>query len=226
MKVNTEGLIKQLVIQAGTLTAKKFGKVGIKYSKRDPGDVVTEADLAANRMIIKGIKSHYPDHDIISEEIPSDERKSNYVWIIDPLDGTRNFVSKTPLFCTMICLVKNDELQLSAIYDPIHKDLYFAKKGKGAFLNGKRMQCSETKQWKRSFGCGPVNMNAKKGVNKVMKRLITAGENETFWLSGLGSTGISMMAVASGKRDWGFSLSGEIWDYAPVFLILKEAGCK
>jgi myo-inositol-1(or 4)-monophosphatase len=126
----------------------------------------------------------------------------------------------------MICLVKDKEVQLSAIYDPIHKDLYFAKKGAGAFLNGKRMRCSDTKQWKRSFGCGPVNMNAKKGVNKVMKRLITVGEKETFWLSGLGSTGISMMAVASGKRDWGFSLSGEIWDYAPVSLILKEAGCK
>lgn len=225
MENETEKLIKKLAIQAGEITAKKFGKVGVKYTKRDIGDVVTEADLIANRMIISGIKEKYPDHNIISEEIPSEKTKSKYLWTVDPLDGTRNFVTTTPLFCTMICFVKNSEPQLAVIYDPICKNLYFAKKGRGAFLNGKKMKCSDTKKWEQSFGCGPCNMNTKKGVNKVMRRLIVAAEKETFWLSALGSTGISMMAVASGRRDWGFSLSGEIWDYAPVFLILKEAGC-
>jgi len=223
MNRDAENLIKQLATKAGMVTARKFGKVGVKYTKANVADVVTEADLAANRVIIKGIRSMFPDHDIISEEVPNGERRSKYVWTIDPLDGTRNFVTKMPLFCTMIGFAKDDEMQLATIYDPIHKGLYFAKKGHGAFLNGKRIRCSDTKKWERSFGCGPSSWG--KRAPKVLKHIATAAEKEPIWLSMLGSAGIAMTSVASGKRDWAFSLGGGIWDYAPGFLILKEAGC-
>jgi myo-inositol-1(or 4)-monophosphatase len=123
----------------------------------------------------------------------------------------------------MIAFAKDDEVQLAAIYDPIHKELYFAKKGRGAFLNGKRIHCSETKEWERSFGSGTCNM--RKRVPDVVQYLASTAQKETFWMSALGSIGITMTSIASGKRDWAFSLGGFIWDFAPVFLILKEAGC-
>jgi myo-inositol-1(or 4)-monophosphatase len=220
-----EKLIKQLAVQGGTITAKKFGKVGVEYTKADIADVVTVADLAANKAIIAGIKEEYPDHDIISEEIPSGARTSNYAWIIDPLDGTRNFVTKMPLFCTMIAFTKNDEVRMAAIYDPIHKDLYFARKGRGAFLNGRKIKCSDTKIWERSFGLGTGVMNPQKHTPEVMRLLMASAKNKVFWMGILGSVGISMTSVAAGKRDWAFSLSGSLWDYAPVSLMLEEAGC-
>lgn len=223
MEKGVERLIKQLAVRAGALTAKKFGKVGVKYTKANIADVVTEADLMANKIIVDGIKKRYPGHDIISEELPPAARSSPYVWIIDPLDGTRNFVTRMPLFCTMIGFAKNNVVQLAAIYDPIHKNLYFAQKGRGAFLNGKRIHCSATKAWHQSFGSSTANWS--KRVPRVMKRLAAAAEKESFWMSSLGSGGITMTSVASGKRDWACSLGHFVWDYAAPFLILKEAGC-
>jgi myo-inositol-1(or 4)-monophosphatase len=216
-------LIKALALEAGVAIQKKFGQVGVKYTKKNPADVVTEADLAANKIIIKGIRKAYPDHDILSEELPWPTRKSPYLWIIDPLDGTRNFASGTPFFCTMIGLAKDDEMQLAAIYDPTHDDLYFARKGGGAFLNGKKIICSRTKEWKYSFGCGTSEMDIHS--NDSRKKLIAIAQKEPFWMGALGSIGLSMVYVAAGKRDWAYCWGGEIWDYAPTLLILEEAGC-
>jgi myo-inositol-1(or 4)-monophosphatase len=151
--------IKQLAKTGGEIVGKKFGKIGVKYTKKDAKDVVTEADLAANKVITNAIKKKYPNHSIISEETGEEMTGSDYCWIIDPLDGTLNFATNVPLFGTMIGLAYKGEMILSAIYFPCTKEMLFAKRGKGAFLNGKRVHCSAQKKWNQSYGIFSVLLN-------------------------------------------------------------------
>jgi myo-inositol-1(or 4)-monophosphatase len=150
MDVGIEKLIQKLALDAGKDVAKKFGKGGMKYTKTDFVDVVPEAGHAANRPIISRIRKKYPEHESISEEMPLPTRTPKYVWTIKPLDGTRNFVTRMPLICTMISFAVDNRIQLAAIYDPAHNDPYFALKGRGAYLDGKRTHCSGTREWERT----------------------------------------------------------------------------
>jgi myo-inositol-1(or 4)-monophosphatase len=220
-----ERLIQHLAVAGGITTLQYFRRVSIAYTKKSSVDVVSKADLAANKIIIGGIRKNFPDHDIVSEETGPGPGRSEYVWIVDPLDGSLNFVAKIPFFCTMLAFAKGNDVLLAAIYDPIHGDLCFAKKGGGAFLNNKRIHCSYTKHWRQSLGVGTGMMDPKKSAPQAMQLLMASALRTPFVMSIFGSIGISMMSVASGERDWAFSLSGGLWDYAPVSLILQEAGC-
>lgn len=219
-----EKFIKQVTKEAGLAILKKFGKIGVKYTKEDVTDVVTEADLTANNIIIKAIKKRYPSHAIISEETGEYQNGAEYCWIIDPLDGTRNFITRTPMFAVIIGLARNGEMELATIYNPCTDELFFAKKGKGTFLNGKKVTCSKHKTWKDSWGLTSV-VTTKKNVANLNK-LLKYSKKEKFWMSALGSGGVSVMYQANGRRDWRASQGGGLWDYAAASLVLMEAGCK
>ena len=149
---------------------------------------------------------------------------AEYCWIIDPLDGTRNFLTRTPMFAVMIGLARNGKMELATIYNPCTDELFFAKKGSGTFLNDKKVSCSEHKTWKNSWGLASVNMTEKNAAN--LYKLLKYSEKEKFWMSALGSAGVSVMYQADGRRDWRASQGGGLWDYAAASLILTEAGCK
>jgi myo-inositol-1(or 4)-monophosphatase len=219
-----EKFIKQITKKAGTAILKKFGKVSVKYTKENAADVVTEADLAANNIITKAIKKKYPSHAIISEETGEHQNGAEYCWIIDPLDGTRNFLTRTPMFAVMIGLAHNGKMELATIYNPCTDELFFAKKGRGTFLNGKKVRCSQQKTWKNSWGLTSVNVSGKNAAN--LNKLLKYSAKEEFWMSALGSAGVSVMYQADGRRDWRASQGGGLWDYAAASLILTEAGCK
>ena len=218
-----ETFIKQITKESGIAILKKFGKIGVKYTKEDASDVVTEADLIANKIITSAIKKKYPTHSIISEETGEHQNGAQYCWIIDPLDGTRNFSTRTPLFAVMIALAHNGKIELATVYNPCTDELLFAKKGKGAFLNGKKIHCSEHKTWANSWGLGNANLS---GHVVDMQKLLNYSKKEKFWVSAFGSAGISAIYQADGRRDWGVSKGGGLWDYASPSLILTEAGCK
>src|SRR3989339_1735679 len=99
-----EKFLKKIIVKAGKETLKYFGKVGVKYTKKHIADVVTEADLKSSSIIVSAIKKRFPEHGIISEEEKDHNNDAEYVWIVDPLDGTRNFATKTPYFCVLIAL--------------------------------------------------------------------------------------------------------------------------
>lgn len=219
-----ETFIKQITKESGKAIYKKFGKIGVKYTKLDSADVVTEADLIANKIITSAIKKKYPKHSIISEETGEHLSGAEYCWIIDPLDGTRNFSTRTPMFAVMIALARNGEIELATIYNPCTDELVFAKKGKGTFLNGKKIHCSEQKSWVNSWGLVSSNMSEKNVA--YLDKLFKYSTKEKFWISALGSSGISTLFLADGRRDWRASKGGGLWDYASPYLILTEAGCK
>ena len=219
-----ENFIIEVNKNAGEILNRWFGKVKIEYIKSsDVLDYVTKADLHSNEYIVNAIKEKFPHHGIISEETGCHNESAEYVWIIDPLDGTINFANDVPQFCILICLMKKGIPQLATIYDPVHKEMFFAKKGKGTYLNGKKVHCSSKKEITESFGCLTHSF-----TNKKIKFLEKIAENlgdKKFKINTMPS-GIMAMYLATGRRDWFASVSGGLWDVAAPALICKEAGCK
>ena len=219
-----ETFIKRITKEAGDAILKKFGKIGVKYTKEDAVDVVTEADLISNKILIGAIKKKYPTHAIISEETGEHQNGAEYCWIIDPLDGTRNFATRTPMFGVLVGLARNGKMEMATIYNPCTDELFFAQRGKGSFLNGKRTHCSKHKTWADSYGLVNVEMSGKR-KSLIVRKLLKNSKKEKIWISAVGSSAISTLYQADGRRDWRVSVGGGLWDYASPALILKEAGC-
>ena len=169
--------IRQIAKKAGAVALTRFGKDGALYLKtRNRLSVVTKADLLVEKIIISAIRKKYPDHGIISEESPRHKPDAEYVWIIDPIDGTLNFATGIPLFGTMVALAHRGQVILSAIHFPVTDELFFAKKGKGAYVNGKRVHCSRHREWSTSTGVGPSGFWAP--ALKIVGKTIPGGKEK------------------------------------------------
>ena len=219
-----EPFIKKLAREAGRAVLGRFGKDGHAHIKtKSPWDGVTAADLLAEKLIIEAIKKRYPKHGIIAEESGSEHAEAEYIWIIDPIDGTLNFATGVPLFSVMIALAKKREVIMSAIYMPMTDDLYFAKKGKGAYLNGARIHCSSRREFKNSLGCGFSSIRMR--TAPFIKNVFQAIGKEHVVFNSFGAISINACYVACGRRDWLLAPHGMLHDFAPTYLMLKEAGC-
>jgi myo-inositol-1(or 4)-monophosphatase len=219
-----EKFIQTITRQAGQIIAKKFGKVGVYYTKEHAADPVTVADLAANKFLVQTIKKNYPSHGIVSEEAASHQSTAEYVWYIDPLDGTFNYVHQTPWFGVCVGLARRGRLVLSAVYLPVLNQFFFAKRGSGAYLNGKRIHCARKSSLAESRGCGFSRL-AKRKLD-LWKKFFRAAESSPLWLYGLHSAAVNGAYAAAGYFDWYLSRDSMVWDYAANSLILTEAGCR
>lgn len=143
---------KKLAKRAGKL-ALGYYKKGVDFrTKSDSTDLVTEADVAVNNFIVAEIKRKYPDHGIISEENKKDHNGgAKFIWVIDPIDGTRNFAHHIPFWCVMIGLEKNGEPHIGVVYDALHDEMFYAEKGRGAFCNGKKIKVSSNEDVEHCF---------------------------------------------------------------------------
>ena len=138
----------QTARDAGRILAERFGRK-IEISNKSEIDLVTESDLASERLIIDRIKTYYPRHAILAEESGASEpangeKRSDWRWIIDPLDGTTNYAHGYPAFCVSIGLECQGRLELGVVYDPIRDEVFSAERGQGAALNGRRIRVSPT----------------------------------------------------------------------------------
>lgn len=217
-------LIQRAVVKAGRAVRKRFGKDKVEYMKSDHlWDCVTKADLLSERIIISEIAKKHGNHGIVAEESGKKISDSDYVWIIDPIDGTMNFSTSVPLFGVMVALAHQDRVILSAIYLPMSDELFYAEEGKGAYLNGKRIICSDKRELGRTIGVGQLSTEGRQA--KFMRNLLDNVESEHLILSSFGCMSVNACYVASGRRDWSVSLDGALHDFAPAYLLLKESGC-
>ncbi|OGG57623.1 hypothetical protein A2853_01815 [Candidatus Kaiserbacteria bacterium RIFCSPHIGHO2_01_FULL_55_17] len=217
--------IQDAVHKAGAAVLKRFGKEGVHYVKSARlFDVVTKSDLLAEKIIVNLIRQKYPEHSIISEERGSINEGAPYVWIIDPIDGTLNYSRGVAAFGVMICLVKDGDVVLSAIDLPATNERFFAKAGKGAFRNGKRIKCSAARRLNKSFGTGSTSMTDR--ASTFLRNLMKANGGGHSMFGSFASMANNACYAAAGQRDWIVALNGSIWDFAPAYLMLKEAGCK
>ena len=197
----------------------------LTVSAKSHNDFVTEVDQAAEEAIIDTILAAYPTHGILAEESGQSRgaRSSEFVWIIDPLDGTTNFIHGFPVYCVSIALAVRGKVEQAVVYDPTRNDLFTATKGRGAFLNERRIRVSKRTQLKdclisTGFPFRPGD-NFKSYMNmmgEVMQR--TAG------LRRPGAAALDLAYVAAGFTDGFFESGLSIWDVAAGALLVTEAG--
>ena len=148
-------------------------------TKTDPNDLLTKYDVQSNNEIIQYLEEKYPEFSIISEEAPEITKDSEYSFVVDPIDGTRNFVRHIPVFFVGIGLVKDKKTILSIIFNPITKELFYAIKSKGAFLNGKQIKVSN-----KILNSSDINIRTlpdkkleRKVVSKIIEQALTIKNN-------------------------------------------------
>jgi myo-inositol-1(or 4)-monophosphatase len=149
---NFKKVLVQAAKKAGAFQLKNFGTIKHRDVKRKlHGEYVTYVDKYSCKLIIGEIKKHYPNHNIVSEELPAIQKGSDYTWYIDPLDGTTNYSINNPLFGVAIAVANKKEVIESVVYLPVLKQLYYAKKNSGTYINGKRVHVSTTNNIHKSI---------------------------------------------------------------------------
>ncbi|MDE1940699.1 MAG: inositol monophosphatase [Patescibacteria group bacterium] len=216
--------LEKIAREAGAITLKHFKRAKVEYTKGHDLNVVTKADLESNEYLVSEIRKKFPDDGFISEEKGEDNSEAERIWIIDPLDGTLNFSKGIPMYSVMIARARKGIVELAAIYDPVHDDLYMAEKGKGAYLNGERAHCSEATELHASVG--GFNVSYRQRNVEVLKKLLAASPQEKIYSVAYYAIGTIAAHVSAGKRDWMLSYGAQVWDYAAPSLLLAESGCK
>jgi len=220
----TETLIAATKAGAAELQRYFNGAFEISH-KEGVNNLVTEADHAAERAIIGVIQAAFPDHFILSEETGEIITTSEYKWIIDPIDGTVNFANGIPICCVSVGLEKDGEIIMGAVYNPIMHEFYFAEKGKGAFLNDKKISVSKKTKVIESClvtGFPYTYLDMENGPLDVFARLVRRG----IPVRRLGSAAIDLCWVAAGRFDGYYEHKLNAWDSAAGFLLVEEAGGK
>lgn len=207
--------------QASRILMRYYGKKE-KISQKPNKTLVGIADLEANKAIIKTIKKNFPTHDILSEETAFEDNNSDFKWVIDPLDGTHNFLHGIPIFGTSIALEYKNEIVLGVLQFPTINITAVAEKGKGAFLNGKKLKVSGKKGLDHSFIIFEYAYSNRKEKVGFLEKLI----HQTIDVRNFGSAIYDLLLVACGKCDGFVILSTHEWDIAAGFLIVEEAGGK
>ncbi len=197
----------------------------IKVTTKSANDFVTEVDQAAERAIIEVLLTAYPGHAILAEESGREHgaKDSDYLWIIDPLDGTTNFIHGLPVYAVSIALSFRGQVQQAVVYDPTRNDMFYASKGRGAFLNDKRLRVSKrTRLAECLIGTG---FPFRKGDN--FKRYVEMFETVMQSCAGLrrpGAAALDLCYVAAGWYDGFFETGLSPWDMAAGSLLITEAG--
>lgn len=194
----------------------------IEVDKRIPRDIKLAMDRKAEEIILGIIRDCCPTHAILSEEAGSIKADSEYLWVVDPLDGTMNYSRHVPLWGTSIGLMRGGEEILGVIFDPIHDELYSAEKGKGAFLNGNPIHVNDESSMENcaiAFGFAAEETLFQKGHDAVTRLTARAGK-----VRDLGTAVLHLAYVASGRFEGFCELGLNLWDLAAGTVIVREAG--
>ena len=211
------------VREAGRVILMYFNQLDrLEYSSKGRNDYVSQADVEAERAVLDVLTRAYPDHGIIAEE--SGEREgSEYTWIIDPLDGTTNFLHGFPMFAVSVAVKRAGVLEHGVVYDPLHDEMFTASRGEGAQLNGKRLRVSTTRQLAPSLlGTGFPFRDL--GIIEPWMRSFQSLLPKTSGIRRAGAAALDLAYVAAGRLDgfWEFGLKP--WDMAAGALLIREAG--
>lgn len=209
---------------AGSIAMDYFKKP-IEKRRKSLKEIVTEADFACEKRIKKILQKEFPDYSFLGEETGSVEKKSEFVWVVDPIDGTNNFAHRFPYFCISIGLAKDNLPVAGVVYNPVLKDLYYAERGKGAYLNGERISVSKNKKLidclvETGFPYEEMNL-AQKTLQHISKLL-----GKINGIRRSGSAALDMCYIARGAVDAFFCYALKPWDITAATIILEEAGGK
>ena len=212
--------------EAGRFLKDNIGRArSVEIKKGEERNLVSEIDKGSEARIISLIKGTYPGHDVLAEESGGATASDTYRWIIDPLDGTTNFLHGVPIFCVSIGIEHKGEIVAGVVYDPNFDELFTAERGSGAFLNGQRLTVSPIREMIRSLLVTgfpyDIARNPHHAVEHFRNFLMAASG-----IRRLGSAALDLCYVASGRFDGYWEVHLQPWDMAAGKLLVEEAGGK
>ena len=197
----------------------------VRISQKQVNDFVTEVDHASEQAIIETLLGAYPDHGILAEESGSTRGNPNadHIWIIDPLDGTTNFIHGFPVYCVSIALQVRGRIEQAVVYDPTRNDLFTATRGRGAFLNERRIRVSKRTRLSECLIATGFPFRPGYEFDRYL-RLMGEVMQRTAGLRRPGAAALDLAYVAAGFSDGFFELGLQPWDMAAGSLLVTEAG--
>ncbi len=206
---------------AGKKLIRDFGELEkLQVSSKTLGNFVTNADIRTEKILKESLEYHYPNYGFIMEEEGNVTGKDkDNTFVIDPIDGTSNFIHGIPHFCIAIAKLSNDTISDGIIFNPITNEFYWASKGKGSWLNNQRLRVSNRKKLEE---CVVGASSIEKDLNSIHKLNFLKKNSVSF--RNMGSAALDLAYVASGKLDafWGYNLN--LWDIAAGIILVLEAG--
>ncbi len=218
-----KSVLLKTIKQAGDAIIKDYKHLDASQVKlKTPRDLVTAADLRSEKIILSALKKNFPGQQILSEESGRTNKTGDYLWIVDPLDGTTNFFMHNPLWSVSIALAYKGELVLGAVYAPLQKELFHAALGQGAYLNNKRIAVNDSPIKALNAFCHGREI---KDIKRMLK-YFSYQKQHALDCRQLGSAAIEMAYVASGRLSSIMIPGTWAWDVAAGALLVKEAGGK
>ena len=208
--------------KTGRILVENFNKTH-KINRKQDGTLVTDIDLRMEEEIVKTIKKKFPGDAILSEENVYPLKGAHYRWIIDPLDGTHNYIRGVNIVGTSIALAFNKEVVMGIIHMPFTKELYFTSKGTGSYLNGEKIYVSDRglKETTLIYDSNIINEQT-----TVMLEHLKKLKGKVFIMRMFGSTARSLSYIAEGKADLEVEYTDKVWDFAAGAILIEEAGGK
>jgi len=210
--------------------AKEAGKIQLRYFGQNheveyKGEInpTTEVDRLCDQFISQRIIENFPEHDLLTEEGHHSLKGSSWKWIVDPLDGTTNYFHGYPCFCVSIALEVEGEVRLGVVYNPVLDELFYAQKGRGAYLNGKRLKVSNIDRLEKGFLSTGFPYDVREYADfylKYFREFIT----KSFAIRRAGSAALDLSYLAAGRFDGFWELKLQPWDVAAGSLLVAEAG--
>ena len=214
---------EEAVRTGGRIVQQWVGRFDVR--QKGPADLVTQADLASQEAVRKMVLGAFPEHGLLGEEALPDEdaaERAEYRWIVDPLDGTTNFVHGVPHYCVSLALERNGELLVGAVYDPTREECFTAAAGQGARLNGEPIHTSGVASMSEALAVVGFPYRVGRDSPDVLVFLEMMGR--CHGIRRTGSTALNLCYLAAGRFDVYWSYSANIWDVAAGILIVREAG--
>ena len=211
--------------KASKILIRDFGEIEkLQVSVKGPGDFVSASDKRVEKILIEELQKARPDYSILSEEIGEINNDKSFKWIIDPIDGTANFLHGIPHFAISVGLEHNKEIICGIIYDPIKDEMFTAEKGNGSYVNNQRMRVSSRSSLKDCiiFTGGPKRES--KGMELALKEYNNFSSKVLVPIRKLGSASLDMAYVAAGRCDGFWQRNLNYWDIAAGIILVKEAG--
>jgi len=220
---------KQVMFEAADEAAKlqlQYFNTEIEIGrKRDYNDLVTEVDKKCEAKIIEIINNRFPEHNLLGEEGGSLHKKSDYIWIVDPIDGTVNYAHAVPIYCVSIALEIKGVISLGIVYSAMTNEKFWAEKGKGAYLNDKKISVSDVEFLKDGLLVTGFPYGAKDNMDHCIDHFVNF-VRMGLPVRRLGSAAIDICYLACGRFDGFWEVNLNSWDVAAGYLILTEAGGK
>ena len=210
--------------RAGELMIRQLNRLeSLEVAEKGRNDFVSGVDRLAEEAIIEIIKDHHPDHAILAEESGA-SGDHEYVWIIDPLDGTTNYLHGFPVFCVSIAVAHQGELQHGVVYDPLRQEIFSASRGQGALLDGRKIRVSKQPGLSHALIATGFPFRGSQANVDVYLAMLRAVMLETAGVRRPGAAALDLCYVAAGRVDGFWELGLRKWDMAAGALIIREAG--